>query len=182
MKRLFKWLLSCKRWLILTLSSIPLLSLAVWLLTLRTASLILFVLIWFAHVALGMGAGWATVRLWYFRHHPLIRWVGVYMLAFIVDVIGAVILVFVARGVKFTWKFSAVMFVSTLVSNVFRAPLIIYLIRGPSTLSLPAEAETSGEKPPDYWLTEFRKIVREEVRRTRRATKASALSRSRKRR
>lgn len=151
------------RWLILAACSIPLLIFAVWLLTFRTAATIFFVLIWFSHLALGIGAGWAAVRLWYFRHHPLIRWVGVYITAFIVDVLSSVVLVFVARGVKLTWKFSTVMFVSALMCNVLRAPLIFYLIRGPQALSLPAHPETSGNLPPEYWLEAFRKIVKEEV-------------------
>ena len=187
MNKRYTWLLSRKHWLVLALCSIPLLAFGLWLLTFRTVALIFFVLVWISQVALGIGAGWAAVRLWYFRHHPLIRWVGVYMSAFIVDVISAIVLLFVARGVVLTWKFSAVMFVSALVCNILRAPLIFYLIRGPEALPLP-ESERSGEKPPEFWLNSFRQIVREEdeamaekiIKRLRpRRSKAGSVSRKR---
>lgn len=178
MKKFYIWLLSRKRWLVLLLTSIPLLTLVAWLLTFRTATLIFFAIIWVFHVGLGAGAGYAALRLWYFRNHPLIKWMGVYMLAFIIDVIGAIVLLFVAKGVRFTWKFSAVMFVSALLSNIFRAPLIFYLIRGPQLLP-DTEPAKSGDQPPEFWLEAFRKIVREEVRKARQVSKASALSRRR---
>lgn len=164
MKRVLQWLLSHKRPIILAALGVALFIAATKLLGFRVVGLFSFVIIWFINFALGAGAGWAAVRLWYFRHQPLIKWMGVYITAFIVDVIGAVVLLFVAKGVVLTWKFSTVMFTSTLLSNVLRAPLIIYLIRGPSTLTLP-DAKKSGEMEPEFWLKAFRKIVREEMRR-----------------
>lgn len=164
MKRLYRWLLSRKRWLTLALPGILLLALAGLALTSRTGAIIFFAIIWVVHLALGFGAGYAALRLWYFRHHPLIKWVGIYVTAFIVDVASAIVLLFVAKGVRLTWTFSAVMFISTLISNFFRAPLIFYLIRGPEPLSLPAETPDSGNKPQEL-LEAFRQIVREEVAR-----------------
>lgn len=176
------WLLSRKRWLVVLIASIPLLTFVAWLLTFRTAALFIFIISWLVHVGLGAGAGYAALRLWYFRHHPLIKWMGVYILAFIIDALSAIVLLFVAKGVKFTWKFSTVMFVSALVSNLFRAPLIFYLIRGPQFLpgaEPSVEPERSGEMPPEFWES-FRKIVREEVRRALRPrSKASTVSRKR---
>lgn len=122
----------------------------------RTFVTLFFVIIWFIHLVLGVGAGWATLRLWHSRHHPLMRWVGLYMNAFIVDVLGAVVLLFVAKGVVFTWKFTAVMFISTFLSDIARAPLIIYLIRGPSEPLLPPGQVVSP-------LDEIRRVVREEI-------------------
>lgn len=122
----------------------------------RTFVTLLFVIIWFLHLILGVGAGYATLRLWRSRRHPLMKWVGLYMNAFIVDVLSAIVLVFVAKGVVFTWKFTTVMFVSTLLCDVIRAPLILYLIRGPSELPPPAE-------PVVNQLDEVRRIVREEI-------------------
>lgn len=167
MKALLPWLLSHRRWLMLALLSVPLLVLAVWALTFRTATLIFFIVIWLIHVGLGAGAGYAALRLWFLRHHPLMKWVGVYIIAFIVDALSAIVLLFVAKGVKFTWKFSTVMFISTLISNVMRAPLIFYLIRGPEPLgsSAAGEVEKSGEQPPQFSMDEFRQIVREEIER-----------------
>jgi len=130
----------------------------------RTIVTLLFVVIWFIHLILGFGAGYAALRLWHSRHHPLIKWVGLYMNAFIIDVLSAIVLLFVLRGVVLTWKFSAVLFVSTLLSDVLRAPLILYLIKGPTKAPLlPREPETSGGLPPAFWLDAFRQIVREEV-------------------
>lgn len=45
------------------------------------------------------------------------------------DSLMAVALVFMARGVKFTWKFTITMFAFTLVQDLIRLPLIIYLIK-----------------------------------------------------
>lgn len=123
----------------------------------RTFVTLFFVVIWFIHLILGVGAGYATLRLWRSRHHPLMKWVGLYMNAFIIDVLSAVVLLFMAKGVVFTWKFTTVMFVSTFLADVVRAPLILYLIRGPSDLSsLPTE-------PVVNQLDEIRKIVKEEI-------------------
>lgn len=131
----------------------------------RTIATLLFVIIWFIHLILGVGAGYAALRLWYSRHHPLIRWVGLYINAFIIDVLSAIVLVFVGRGEKLTWRFMAVLFISTFLCDMVRAPLILYLIRGPATAPLPMvhEPETSGALPPQYWLDAFRVIVREEL-------------------
>lgn len=137
----------------------------------RTFITLFFVIIWFVHLALGVGAGYAALRLWHGRHHPLIKWVGLYMNAFIIDVLSAVVLLFMAKGVVFTWKFATVMFVSTFLADIVRAPLILYLIRGPSDMPpLPADPANSGQMPPQFWidesrksLGEIRKIVREEV-------------------
>lgn len=87
------------------------------------------------------------------------------MNAFIIDVLSAVVLLFVARGVKLTWKFAAVMFVSTFLSDIVRAPLILYLIKGPTKASLPLShpPEQSGALPPEEWMQRIRQIVREEI-------------------
>lgn len=122
----------------------------------RTFVTLFFVIIWFIHLILGVGAGYATLRLWRSRHHPLMKWVGLYMNAFIIDVLSAIVLLFVAKGVVFTWKFTTVMFVSTFLSDVIRAPLILYLIRGPSELQLPAE-------PAVNQMDQIRLIIREEI-------------------
>lgn len=137
----------------------------------RTFITLFFVVIWFIHLILGVGAGYATLRLWRSRHHPLMKWVGLYMNAFIIDVLSAVVLLFMAKGVVFTWKFTTVMFVSTLLADVVRAPLILYLILGPGDVpALPAGPSNSGQLPPQFWIDESRKaldeirtIVREEI-------------------
>lgn len=173
MKRIITWLLSRKRWLVLLIAGVPLLTVVAWLLTFRTAALFIFVISWLVHVGLGAGAGYAALRLWYFRHHPLIKWMGIYILAFIIDALSAIVLLFVAKGVKFTWKFSAVMFVSALLSNLFRAPLIFYLIRGPQLLPTAEPEKEEKAAPPQFLLEAIREIVREEFRRSKPRTKAA---------
>lgn len=142
----------------------------------RTFINLLFVIVYIIHLTLGIGAGYAALRLWYSRHHPLIKWVGLYINAFIVDVLSAIVLLFMAKGVVFTWKFATVMFVSTFVCDMIRAPLILYLIRGPSVTppTLPVTPSSSGDMPPQFWieesrktLDEIRKVVREEIAATR---------------
>lgn len=128
----------------------------------KTVTTWVFVIIYLIHLILGIGAGYAALRLWYSRHVPLIKWVGLYINAFIIDVLSAIVLLFVARGVKLTWKFSAVMFISTLLSDIVRAPLIIYLIRGPEPVAALEEPKAdAGEHL--FRLEELRTIVREEV-------------------
>lgn len=131
----------------------------------KTIVTLIFVVIWFIHLILGVGAGYAALRLWHSRHHPLIKWVGLYMNAFIIDVLSAILLLFMARGVTLTWKFATVLFVSTLLSDIVRAPLILYLIKGPAKSPLPLPYETSGELPKEFWMNEVRKIVKEELER-----------------
>lgn len=160
MKRIISWILSHTRWLIPAASIVLLLTLAVLLLPIKRVAVYVFVAIWFINVVLGVGAGYATLHLWSLRRHPLIRWMGLYMNAFIIDVLSAIVLLFVMKGVVLTWKFSTVLFISTLISNIFRAPLIFYLIKGPQELPLPLEKEKkSGELPPEHWEHYFEQMI-----------------------
>lgn len=130
-----------------------------------------FIIIWLFHFTLGIGAGYATLRLWSSRHHPLIWRLGIYLNAFIVDVVATVVLLFIARGVKMTWKFSTVLFVSAFISDIIRLPLIFYLIKGPAPV--PSKTDHSGALPPQFWLDAFRRIVREEIENDRRQREGS---------
>lgn len=133
---------------------------------------LIFVLIYIVHLALGAGAGYAALRLWPARHHPLVWRVIVYMHGFIVEAATSVVLLFVARGTFFTQSFAIVLFTGMLIGDVVRAFLIVYLIKGPAEHQLLKAPETSGSKDPDFWRQEFRLIVKEEI--------ASALERQRK--
>lgn len=157
MKRLYNWLLSRRRWLVLAVCSSPLVVGACWALSFRASATFAFVIIWFTHLALGVVAVVAGTRLWRSRHIPLLKWLWFYLNAFVIDVLSAIVLLFVARGVKFTWKFTAVMFVSTLLSDIARAPLLFSLIRGRA--DVPAkEQESSGELPPQVWHERFDRL------------------------
>lgn len=162
MKRIAYWTLSYKRWIVLVVYTVPLLLWAGWALSFRTVAVFVFAIIWVIHLALGFGAGYAALRLWYSRHYPLIKWMGLYINAFIVDVLSAIVLLFVARGVILTWKFTTVMFVSTFISDLIRAPLIFYLIKGQAPLP-PTPTGKTIEEPPPRLLDEFRQIMREEI-------------------
>lgn len=159
MKRITSWVFSHKRWLIPVASIFLLLLAAILVLPLKIVAAYVFVAIWFIHIGLGAGAGYASLHLWSLRRHPLIKWMGLYINAFIIDVLSAIALLFVMKGVTLTWKFTAVLFISTLISNIFRAPLIFYLIKGPQELPLPVEKETSGESPPEHWEQYFEQMV-----------------------
>ena len=123
----------------------------------------MFAFVWLLRLALGAGAGYAALRLWDYRSHPLIGRLGLYINAFVLEALTAIVLLFVARGVKFTWTFTIVMFVGALLGDMVRAPLIMYLIRGPEEEVLPASTPASGAMPPDFWRKEFREAVREEL-------------------
>lgn len=163
MKRALIWLLSHRRGLVLVACSVPLVVWAGWALSFKTVALFTFVIIWFGHVALGVIAVVAATRLWSSRRFPLLKWLWLYLHAFLVDVISAVVLLFVARGVKFTWKFTAVMFASTLLSDIVRAPLLFSLIRGKAAAPIPDKSESSRATPPPFLLEEIRAIVKDEI-------------------
>lgn len=128
-----------------------------------TPLLFVYVLIYILHLALGAGAGYAALRLWPARRHPLVWRVIVYMHGFIIEALTSLVLLFVARGTFFTQAFAAVLFTGTLLGDVVRSFLIVYLIKGPTNGALLQQSETSGSKDPEFWRNEFRLIVREEV-------------------
>lgn len=138
-----------------------------------TPLLFIYVLIYIMHLALGAGAGYAALRLWRSRHHPLVWRVIVYIHGFIVEAITSLVLLLVARGTYFTQGFAAVLFTGMFLGDIVRVFLIAYLIKGPKQADLLSQPETSGSKDPDFWRKEFRAIVREEV--------MSALSKERER-
>lgn len=125
----------------------------------KTIATWIFVVIWFINLVLGVGAGYAALRLWYSRHQPLLRELGLYINAFVIDVIASIVLLFVSKGVKLTWKFSAVLFISVFLGNILRAPLILLLIRGQKRKLIEApEIQTSGELPPSIWHERFDRL------------------------
>lgn len=120
----------------------------------KTFIIYVLIAIWFYNLALGAGAGYAALRLWSSRHQDLIREMGLFLSGFVVDTLGSVVLVFVASDVKLTWKFTSVWFISTLLSNLLRTPLVLVLIRGPKRLPK-AIPPSSGELPPQVWHERF---------------------------
>lgn len=127
----------------------------------RTVIVYAAAIIWLYHLVVGAGAGWAAIRLWSTRHHSLGWRLGLFLTGYVVEVLSAVALLFVARGVRFTLTFTAVLFGLTAVADTLRVLLIIHLIKGPAPL--PSKDPESGALPPQFWLDAFRTIVREEL-------------------
>lgn len=111
------------------------------------------VVIWLFHLVVGAGAGYAAIRLWGSRRQPLIRRMGLFLAGYVVEVISAVVLLFVAKGVVFTLKFSAVMFGLMLIADALRVFLILYIIKGPQ--AVPQGATSAAN--------EIREIVKTEI-------------------
>lgn len=128
-----------------------------------TPLILIYVLVYIMHLGLGAGAGYAALRLWSSRHHPLVWRVIVYIHGFIIEAITSLVLLFVARGTYFTRAFAAVLFIGMFLGDIVRIFLIAYLIKGPRQGDLLPQPKTSGAMDPDFWRQEFRAIVREEV-------------------
>jgi len=122
------------------------------------------VVIWFLHVFLGAGAGFAAWRLWPDRDNPFIRRLIVSLHGLMLSALWAIVLLFLSRGVRFTWKFSIAFFGGTALIDGIWLPLVLYIIRGPQRGDKAETASRSGELPPDYWRKEFREAVRSEVK------------------
>lgn len=104
-----------------------------------------FVVVWFTHLALGAGAGFAVLRLWEDRKNPFILRVAIYMHAAVVGALMAIVLVFMAKGIKLTWKFSITWFAGTLLMDALRVPLILYIVKGNRRIK---KVESGGGLPP----------------------------------
>lgn len=85
---------------------------------------------WFIHLGIGTGVGYGILRLWPNRHNPFVWRVAIYMHAAIIDVLVSIVLVFMSKGVKLTYKFWIAWLVSSILMDAVRIPLIIYVIKG----------------------------------------------------
>lgn len=113
----------------------------------RYAGTLTLVILFFIHLLIGAGAGFAILRLWYYRDNPLIRRMAIYMHAAPVTALTSIVLLFMARGVTLTWKFSITLFAGTLLADLVRLSFIVYVCRGdnPHTSTVP---EKIAPKPP----------------------------------
>ncbi len=115
-----------------------------------------FVIVWFLHLLIAAGAGYAAWRLWPERENKFVNFTMIHLHAAIVDGLSAIVLIFLATSVVFTWKFSLALFSLALIRDIVRAPLIFYIIRGPSGTN-GGDTQTanrmvqSGELSPDFW-------------------------------
>lgn len=88
------------------------------------------IIYWFIHLGIGTGVGYAILRLWANRHNPFVLRVGIYMHAAIIDVIQSIALVFLAKGITLTYKFWITWVIGSILMDIVRVPLIIYILRG----------------------------------------------------
>jgi hypothetical protein len=154
MKQVFQFMMRC-RWVLLALGvgftffwtlirvvGLPAKRVAVWT----------FVIVWFLHLLIAAGAGYAAWRLWPERENKFVNYSMIHLHAAILDGLGAIVLLFLAVNVRFTWKFSLVFFSFALLRDVVRVPLIFYIIRGPQAKQNgEIHATQSGELPPEVW-------------------------------
>lgn len=97
----------------------------------KTFAACTFVAIWFYHLLTGAGAWAAAYRIWPDRDNQFVRYTMIHLHAAMFDAIGAIVCLFLAKEVKFTWKFSVAIFTFMLIRDLVRLPLILYILRGP---------------------------------------------------
>lgn len=127
------------------------------------------VVLWFLHLTVGGMAGVAAwLRVWskrvdeYGNRDLFAVWLTVSLSALPAESITAVLLLFMARGVTLTWKFTITLFAGTLIADLMRVPLITYLIKPKKQPSQALQSRTSsGEMPPDFWRTDVREAINE---------------------
>lgn len=90
----------------------------------------IFVVIWFLYLATGAGAGFSCWRIWPMRRDRFASRLILALHAMMVDALLAIVLVFLGKGVKFTWKFSIAIFVAATIKMAVSLPLLLMLMRG----------------------------------------------------
>lgn len=97
----------------------------------KTVAAYLFIAIWCYHLAIGVAAWAAAYRIWPERHNLFVKYTMIHLHAAMFDALGAIVALFLAQGVKFTWKFSIGIFGFMLLRDMVRLPLVLYILRGP---------------------------------------------------
>lgn len=88
------------------------------------------VIVWFFHLLVGAGGVFAIIRLWPERQIDFIKFTMIHLHAVVLDALMAIFLLFMARNVQLTWKFSIAWFIFTLARDIVRLPLILWLFLG----------------------------------------------------
>jgi hypothetical protein len=96
----------------------------------KYAGALAMVVLYFVHLLVGAGAGFTVLRLWYYRGNPLIRRMAIYLHSAPIMAVTSIVLIFMAREVQLTWKFSIVWFAGTLLADLTRLPFVFYMLRG----------------------------------------------------
>lgn len=121
---------------------------------------------WFFHILLSAGAGYAMLRLWHHRKHPLMGRMGLYMTGFVVEGALDTVLLFISATCR-PAAYILIWAIGTWARDLPRMPLVLYIITGPGPGEFPIEARTSGEQEPEFWLTSFNRIVRRHTKQKR---------------
>lgn len=100
------------------------------------------VVIWFLHLAIAAGAGYAVIRLWPYRRNTLIRHMATYMFAAPITALTSIVMTFMAKGITLNWKFAVTWFAGTFLADVVRVPFILYLLKGSSGREMLTEDRT----------------------------------------
>jgi uncharacterized membrane protein YeiH len=117
----------------------------------KYAGALTMVVLFLIHLLIGAGGGYSVLRLWYYRENPLIRRMAIYMHAAPIGAVMAIVLLFMSKGVRFTWKFSITLFAGTLLMDLVRVPFILYMTRGddPHASTIPALPVATEPEPAD---------------------------------
>lgn len=91
---------------------------------------LLFIVAWFFFLAVGAGAWFAAIRIWPERKDRFAFRLMIALHAPMVYALMSIVLIFMARGVRLTWKFSITWFTGTLLADLAVLPLILLLIKG----------------------------------------------------
>lgn len=112
----------------------------------KYAGTLTLVILYLIHLLIGAGAGFAILRLWYYRDNPLVKRMAIYMHAAPIGALTSIVLLFMAKGVTLTWKFSITLFAGTLLADIVRLSFVVYVLKGdnPHTSTVPEQIV----KPP----------------------------------
>lgn len=96
----------------------------------KLAAVLIFVIIWFLYLAVGAGAGFAAWRIWPAHKDLFTKRLLLFLHGLMADALTAIVLVFLAKGVQLTWKFSVALFAGALIKTIVSMPLLLMLMRG----------------------------------------------------
>lgn len=91
---------------------------------------LLFIFVWFFQLAVGAGAGLAAMKIWRVRDDRFAFRLMLALHAPMINALMAIVLIFMARGVRLTWKFTITWFAGALLADLVALPLILLLIKG----------------------------------------------------
>lgn len=107
-----------------------------------------FVAIWLFHLVVGIASWAAAFRIYESGGNRFVRWTMVHLHAAVIDAVGAVVMIFVARQVHFNWAFAITMFASALLRDIVRLPLLLYILRGPRSSHMKDDEKDKQPKQP----------------------------------